>query len=350
MSSEGMLQDDDGNATQGTSSLTRNISHLDQMRWMQAVALSALLRTMLQHPLNVALARKRIHRRFVTLRAVLGESYAVGASAAGARRPFWAGVRSMYRGFGVCVVGNIIGECLYLAILEHVRHKFPSDSSVVRDAVGGATGDLASLVVLTPLSVVCNRQMTAGFGMASNLAYESAPAVVRRLAAGPSGALRGLYAGFVASLYVVPASAIWWGSYGVIKSAAYSSATPYLSRVPSERLPAALESLKSTSDNPLLNGFAGVTAALVTTTVTNPFMVVRTRMQVLDENAAAAQRGTTWLTRRSRIARVCNDLVLHEGYRAFFKGLRVSASVAALDGLIFSSIYEFTKWFSDRTL
>jgi hypothetical protein len=42
--------------------------------------------------------------------------------------------------------------------------------------------------------------------------------------------------------------------------------------------------------------------------------------------------------------------VRHEGYGAFFKGLRVNAAVAALDGLLFSSVYELTKWVSDRTL
>jgi len=107
-----------------TTALTRNIEHLDQLRWMQAIALSAVVRTTLQHPLNVAAARKRVHRDYVPLRAVLAEGYAAGGGGVA------AGIRALYRGLGVCIVGNVIGECLYLGALEHTRHRVPLESSV----------------------------------------------------------------------------------------------------------------------------------------------------------------------------------------------------------------------------
>eukprot|EP00672_Neobodo_designis_P025690 CAMPEP_0174844270 /NCGR_PEP_ID=MMETSP1114-20130205/11002_1 /TAXON_ID=312471 /ORGANISM="Neobodo designis, Strain CCAP 1951/1" /LENGTH=330 /DNA_ID=CAMNT_0016078505 /DNA_START=30 /DNA_END=1019 /DNA_ORIENTATION=+ len=311
-----------------TTALTRNIEHLDQLRWMQAIALSAMVRTTLQHPLNVAAARKRVHRDYVPLRTVLAEGYSAG------------GTRALYRGLGVCIAGNVIGECLYLGALEHTRHRLPFESTVVRDALGGAAGDAASLVVCTPFAVVCNRQMTAGYGMASKNVYESVPRTVARLARSEQGALRSLYAGFAASLYVLPASGVWWGSYGVFKEGLYAAAGgPLLAIAESS----SKQSLLSATDNPAINGCAGVLAALATATVTNPFNVVRTRMQVGTGDAAVAGESSA-LLRRSKIARVCADLVRNEGYGAFLKGLRVNAAVAAFDGLLFSSVYELTKW------
>jgi hypothetical protein len=324
-----------------TSSLNRNISHLDLSRWMTAVALAAVVRTTAQHPFNVALARKRLNRETVGVVDVLREGYRVGA--AGADGTMARGVRALYRGWGVCVAGNVVGECLYLSILEHVRHHMPVGSEVVRDASGGALGDLCSLAVCTPLAVVCNRQMTAGFGMAASNAYEPAVRVVARLRKSESGLIRGLYAGLGASLYVVPASAIWWGTYGVVKRGLYTAAAPFLDSSASS-----MWSPTSSTDNPVLNALAGVAAALVTTTATNPFMVVRTRLQALDDQSPRVRQ--EGLLRRSRTVRVARDLVQHEGYRGLLKGLRVNAAVAAIDGLLFSSVYEITKWISDRTL
>jgi hypothetical protein len=350
----------DASSAERTTSLTRSLRHLDMLTWMTYIALSAAVRTVLQHPLNLATARRRVHRdNNVTVRGVLRDTYneafrASAQSSAAVRRA--RAVRAMYRGLGVAIVGNVVGECAYLGTLEVIREHFPVEHATVRDGIGGASGDALSLVLCTPLSVLCNRQMTAGVGMAADNKYEGAAASARTVVgSGAQRRLRGLYAGFGASLYVLPASATWWMSYGAVKHAMYGAVVSVAGANNGDQQAGAsgiVSFLSSSEDNPLLNGAAGATASLVTVGVFNPFTVVRTRLQVLAGSPALAaselEHAGTWYG-RSATLRVCADLLRHEGPRAFWKGTSANVLMAVVDGIIFSNVYELTKWYSDHT-
>jgi hypothetical protein len=98
--------------------------------------------------------------------------------------------------------------------------------------------------------------------------------------------------------------------------------------------------LLSPHDNPVINGLAGVAASTVTTTVYNPVMVVRTRLQT-------AQASAGGISSRVRIGSICSELLRGEGWRGFFKGTTVNVGIAVVDGLLFAFLYEFTKLSSD---
>ena len=95
-------------------------------------------------------------------------------------------------------------------------------------------------------------------------------------------------------------------------------------------------SISSSRDNPLINGASGVAASVMTTFLFNPFNVVRTRMQ----SSSSGQSGLA----------VARSMMKNEGPRSFMKGVVVSASSAALEGSLLSSVYEYTKWLSDHTI
>ena len=330
------------------------------------------------------------------------------------------------------------------------------------DATAGMVGDVTAILVCTPLSVAVNRQMTAGYGLNRGAAYTSLRGTLRGMwgangsggggastsssvgasitassssssssvsvwrmdAAGARAGLKGWYAGLSASLFMLPASGLWWASYGQLKRGVYAAAGPHLdclaerhrqrlsrggggdrgevdpletsfSSSPSSSshsthaaAPPASAPVSSTyagapwylssTDNPILNGFAGVLATLITTVAYNPVSVLRTRLQALPPPpprtassslpssssypssssasaaavvgasasafAAAVRRGPGG-TRAGALAR---DLIAREGYRGFFKGALTNASVSVVDGLLFATLYELTKYGSDR--
>lgn len=604
-----------------TNAVNRGITDLHLPTWFALIAGSAFCRTTLQHPLNVAISRKRISDgespslKKVFMDALRGKNTdAVGAAGASTKKskasnsgssashsqshppnssnalhPV-AGTRNLYRGFGAAATGNVVGEIIYLVTVESMRHTLKGDwyaktdegadeethlknsvvesssnstivSQVSVDAAAGMIGDVAAMLVCTPLSVAVNKQTTAGYGLNRLALYRSLPDTLRemwhahprpdlsqqavgtvhnmaspldlstsagssssssgaasRVAASASGAtsstalmeckfnkvvnnsltssaqamtlrqrlhrrrvtlacgLQGWYAGLSASLVMLPASGLWWGSYGQLKRLVYGIASPHLEKMnnsrdlgacselndhprhspghPSKVLTAedlretlsmghlplndhahtsthhhpsherhqhpltstsaaltttaphqspsssdgnasansvcALGSERLTSspvphqpvpwylsptDNPILNGLAGVLATLITTVLYNPVSVIRTRLQALPPpvsipkvpitvEAVARDRQRVFSLKRvastlqarraaisnSRILTLSRELVQREGYRGFFKGTITNASVSVIDGLLFATLFELTKFGSDISI
>lgn len=339
--------------TKETSAVNRNLRDLNVPTWFSMLAISATVRTAVLQPLNIALARQRTQTGTVTpTRTILGEMFSNG------------GVRNIYRGFGAMLAGNIIGEVVYLGVLEEVKYALERNgvTQAQRDAAGGVSGDLAAFALCTPLGVVATRQMTAGFGMAEGNKYQSASAVARGMWNNGTSAtvvhrVGNLYPGALASLMMVPASGVWWALYGQTKNV-YYSALEKLDVLHDEKTVAhkALDSsphpgaafqvllssnwFMSSKDNPLVNGAAGITASALTALLYNPVTVVRTRLMV----ETSSDHAVTALWKRGR------DLVANEGVRGFYKGARVNVVASVLEGLLFSTAYELTKLSSDITL
>jgi len=332
---------DEADGPRTSTSVSRGWSNLHLPTWLGLMVASTTVRSTLSHPLHVVLVRKRIsaERHPPTLLSMLRLIYRGDGA-----KPT---IRNLYRGFGAAAFGNGLGEVSYLMTLEFGRDRLLDvvPMTATRDAVSAAIADLIAIVLCTPLSVICTRQMTAGYGMAKDMPYANSAATTRQIwsaAADGSvwGGVRGLYAGFSAGLVKVPASALWWASYGQLKVLLYGAAERTWGRDDEgTRQLVGTNWFASTSDNPLINGAAGIAASALTTVVYNPVTVVETRLQSLDP----AQHRKGW-----RVVGIARDLVRHEGWRGFYKGTYVNVGVAVIDGLLFSFMYELTKLGSDK--
>lgn len=435
-----------------TNAVTRNFSDLHAPTWFGLLSANIAARTILFHPIQLAISRKRLTRESTppTVWGLMKAAYrggrtsAYGATCSTGQYNFGqGGVRGVYRGVGAALLCNLAGETSYLFTLEAIKEYVanpkargsgskahsdsPTSSSVASSsstqellqtedagslfaassssaAVGAMCGDLVALLLVSPLVIVCNRQMTAGYSMASANTYTTIPRTLRTVwglyqqspatastaAASSSPAstrsagrrvsrfrrgFSGLYQGLSAGLLRIPSSGCWWGLYTKSKEAVYTVAAPTLARWEQEHREATATAavsppsstsfwqhnwLLSPTDNPLLNALAGILASVSTTLIFNPIAVIQTRQQSLpphfwtQEGAAQASASVTQ-HRRSwksslpfrRVYHVANDLVRKEGLRGFLKGAPANIAVAVMDGIIFTLLFEFTKLGSD---
>lgn len=350
-----------------TSATDRGLAQMNFKNWLFYVGVAAAIKTSILHPLTVAMARKRVLEEHASLYKVLfhpeklrkcQEETTCNRSMLERvkKASLHQRIRFIYRGFGIAVFANIFGEMIYFAILEYVRYSLEGGKfDSFRNSIGGSGAELVSLTLATPLSVLCHRQMTSGFGVAAQVKYGTAPATFRDVVYGGEGTTttkkgeyRRLFAGLSVALTALPAAAIWWGLYTTAKEGLYTAARnrneqrqqsslSKSSSSSSSSSPTYFSSISSSRDNPLINGASGVTASVLTTFLFNPFNVVRTRMQ-------SGSMGN-----QSAVA-VARLMLKNEGPKSFMKGVVVSSSSAALEGSILSSVYEYTKWLSDSTV
>jgi hypothetical protein len=310
-----------------TNAVNRRLEHLDVGRWFAMLSLSAGVRTVLQHPLNVAAARKRVLRDDTTVRKVLSDIRAI------------SGIRGLFRGVGAAICGNILGEVCHLGMFEVMRQKFQFGSHAANDAAAGLTGDSFAVFFYAPFGMVCNRQMTAGLGLAEGVKQESLGGTVKTII--DKKGLLGMYTGVSASFLLVPASAVWWSLYGTIKHMMYAMSRPFLDNNASSSLVSLRDRVMSSEDNVVINAVAAATTSAFVTVMFNPVVVLRTRLQVYDGNAM--------LNKRGKIRYVIKDLLQKEGWKALFKGAAVNVGVAVTDGILFSQVYELTRLGADIT-
>lgn len=435
-----------------TNAVTRNFSDLHAPTWFGLLSANIAARTVLFHPIQLAISRKRLTRESAppTVWGLMKAAYrggrtsAYGATSTTGHYNFGqGGVRGVYRGVGAALLCNLVGETSYLFTLEAIKEYvanpkareagegamsssaalsglpdsdvnalFTASSSSA--AVGAMCGDFVALLLVTPLVIVCNRQMTAGYGMAASNTYTTIPRTLRSVwgmyqdpgqhslkqaassAMGSSSSqpqlssslsrvtrgFSGLYQGLSAGLLRIPSSGCWWGLYTKSKEAVYTVAAPTLARWEQEQLEKSAAAAEmngdrsgsssssatpppsfwqqnwclSPTDNPLLNALAGILASVSTTLIFNPIAVIQTRQQSLPPHFWVEQAATTaaapvrtWKTSLPfrRVFHVANDLVRKEGLRGFFKGAPANISVAVMDGIIFTLLFEFTKLGSD---
>jgi hypothetical protein len=365
-----------------TTAVTRSLDDLHLPTWFGLQAVTIGIRTALMHPLSMAASRKRVSdSKDTSIRTIVRDAYRGRANQSG-NNGAGGGVRNIYRGFGVAATGNIFGEIAALWVVEAAKQKIllwngcdphnsnENGSAHYASAIAGMCGDLASIALTTPLSIVCDRQLTARFGMASGNQYESSLQTFKTVYRGPAApgsrvsvtkGLGNLYAGAPASLAMLPAAGVWWTSYTEAKVRLYQYCGPWFSQnfqlsaknsaqksgveVTQEHTGvlalADTNWLRSSTDNPIINGVAGVFASGLTTFVFTPLAVVRTRLQISTPDPKNKQ---------FRITQVIRKLFREEGIRGFYRGTLTNISIAVLDGWAFSTLYEINKLGSDRGL
>jgi hypothetical protein len=324
-----------------TNAITRSWAHLNIGQWASMIMLGAAVRSMALHPLYVAIARKRVSTSDESVLSILKSL-----------RHSEGGVRNLYRGFTGETSYNVFGEMTNLLVIEYARAKLQqastsqsSESSELveersygRDAAAGVLGDLAMMAVVTPLTVICSRQMNAGYGACKDVPYMGTWATAKDIYR--KNGIRGLYSGTWASILMLPGGAVWWACYGECKFWYYRAARWASGEQASPSgtggscNPAQTPWYACTQDNALINCAASVTASALWALTMNPFTVVRTRLQSSDN---------------LRIRDVVPKLWKEQGWRGFMRGTVLTMNVAIFDGVLFALLYEFTKIGSDMT-
>lgn len=312
-----------------TTSVNRSYSDLHQGKFLGYAFGLCALRTAMQQPMNVALARKQTSaaaNRMSTW-AVLAQLYA--------KEGKW---RGLTQGMAALSLGCALSEVIYLCIFEWGREQLPVESTVTRDAVSGYVADVACRTVHIPLSIIAFRQMTVNVA-----SRQSAWGTLRRMY-GERG-MRTVFAGFGTTLVVgCQWTAMWWALYGQMKDLLYARAGPKLQRLGEPRsssehggdasrwrLP---EWCTSKEDNLVLNSIASVVTSATTAVLFNPYLVIRTNLQV-------TPGATLWSVTR--------QLYRTRGLKGFYSGLLLSVNACVVDGALASTSYEYAKLCSDRT-
>jgi len=202
------------------------------------------------------------------------------------------GAPALYKGLGAHLTASLPGNGLFYVAYEAARAAAaPHMSSGLASTLAGIAGCLASLLIYTPMEVVKQRAMvTRG---ASSLS------VLRDLLRvdGPSGLYRGLGAG-----------ALTWAPYFSLYFLAYDFLTVQLCGVPSGEQPLFVTALG-----------CGLLAGMGASALTNPFDVVKTRLQVGGAGLAAMR--VTDVASEAGVLAVARSIVAKEGISGFARGL-----------------------------
>lgn len=316
-----------------TTAVNRTYEHLHFPSYVGYCCTFTAARTVVYHPLTLALARKQgladygalsTHR---ILRDLMRHE---------------GGTKALSTGLVAMVLANALSESIYSGLFEFLRYELPFDSEVSRDAAAGYTADFTCRFIYTPLLLISNRQMTQTAPLLPGANPERV--TTARGSNGLTTVMRDVYRaggipaffkGLSATITVgCTWTAVWWPLYAQTKRFLYAYVAPSLPSKESRwgrHMPA-----WSTDrhDNVVINGLASLFTSASTGVLFNPFLVVRTRLQI--------QAGST-------MASVCREVFRESGMRGFFKGTTLSVAACVVDGVLAASCYEWAKYLADTT-
>lgn len=135
-----------------TNSVNRSYSDLDSRSFLTYAFGLCAVRTALQQPMNLALARKQTSAACdaISTRAILQGIYSREG-----------GLRGLSQGMAAMTLGCALSEVIYLFLFEMWRERLPVESDARRDAAAGYGADAVCRVAHIPLSIIAFRQMTA---------------------------------------------------------------------------------------------------------------------------------------------------------------------------------------------
>jgi len=148
----------------------------------------------------------------------------------------------------------------------------------------------------------------------------------------------GLYRGFGATMIKnVPFSGIWWGTYEITKKKVEQLNIRELLHI-KERSNKTLSvsegnAHKVQDEDPITHLISGFAAAVISTTLTNPLDVAKTRLQT----------GTFEKNQKVNFISVIKDTIRKEGVRALWKGLVPSLLTSTPYSMMSIILYEEVK-------
>ena len=331
-----MVYDDDADyptlEERVTDACNRSFSDLDSTRYLATIGILCSLRTILFHPVNIALARKQALSQFAAMSTtqIIRDVY---SKEGGLRFGLSKGCFAMVAGCG-------IAEVIYMGAFEYLREVLPLEASVTRDYASGYAADALCRSIWIPCLVFSNRQM---------IDTSLRPLSLRATASDvwKTGGMRSLYSGLGTTLVIGSQwTAVWWGCYAVAKDFLYKKYDKSLGVVESDcddkKLAKARARLGKTlpdtiihpADNVVLNSVASVGTSAFTALLFNPYLVLRTRLQVVT-NASFAS--------------VFKQVMRESGIRGFWAGAVLNINASIVDAWMASTTYEWAKLYADRT-
>jgi hypothetical protein len=184
------------------------------------------------------------------------------------------GFRELYRGFGWAVIAHIPSDIIYYAGYTEIKRLMLGTSlgTIAPSAVymaAGCIADALSVLVSVPAEVVSQRLQLQGVDGAKGLSV-SGIQMVRRIVA--SEGILGLWRGTGASiLFYGPSGAVWWLTHEHTKKALSAR----FDRSPDAGSPDAPRPEPSAA----VLAASGALAGIVSTVISNPLDVIKTRMQ-----------------------------------------------------------------------
>ncbi|KAI9173301.1 hypothetical protein H9P43_007432 [Blastocladiella emersonii ATCC 22665] len=213
------------------------------------------------------------------------------------------GVQGLWRGTSPTILRNVPGSAFYFFFLHHLRHALHGSGAVSRDTanmVSGATARGVAGLIFMPVSVIKVRYESSAY------AYTSVLGAARDIVAREG--VRGLFAGFGATAARdVPYAGIYVTLYEQLKPIGLRVAGP-----------------ESTS---IATMGSGVVAGLLATVLTQPFDLVKTRVQI-----NPAEYPNSWVAARK--------VFTGEGIRGFFAGMSPRLVRKPLHAAITWTVYE----------
>lgn len=169
------------------------------------------------------------------------------------------GIRGLYRGFLVRQLGIFTGG-VYFTTYEITRKKLSSFDEASRGFIAGFVAAVIEQCVGNPIQVVTQKRMLEG-QIPGQTKLKGAGRIVFDVLnkQGP----KGLYRGFLASLFAMGLdSALWWAWYGVFLEAVGQNVPEGASHI-------------------AVQATAGALSGFATTVIGNPLDVIKTRIQVI---------------------------------------------------------------------
>jgi solute carrier family 25 protein 38 len=264
-----------------------------------------------------------------------------------------APVRTLWRGTLPSAVRTSVGSALYFGGLDWLRRHAAALSGPLSAAKGGGaagsgSGGSRQLSPAGNLATGALARAAAGFALM--------PVTVVKVRAESSGArplfastaalwrARGLGGFFAGSAATALRDAPYAGLYVV----AYEAIRRRLAGLAGVALPEAAPRPSSpgggknagAASAAAVNFSAGALAAAAATAATNPFDVVKTRVQLSDALPSSAGAGTAAARRTNGMAAVALRVVRDEGWRRLFDGLALRVTRKALSSALAWTVYE----------
>ncbi|XP_062210066.1 uncharacterized protein LOC133911711 [Phragmites australis] len=239
------------------------------------------------------------------------------------------GLRGFYRGFGASLAGTVPARALYMAALEATKSSVgpaavrlgvsEPAASAAASAAAGVSAAVAAQVVWTPVDVISQRLMVQ---TSTTCRYRGGADAFKKILL--ADGVRGLYRGFGLSILTyAPSNAVWWSSYAM--------AQRFLWRVVGADRSESYTSLMA------VQGASAAVAGAAAAVVTMPLDTIKTRLQVMEADAA-----------RPTLASTVRGLLKEGGWAACYRGLGPRWGSMSLSAATMVTTYEFLKRLSAK--
>ena len=213
--------------------------------------------------------------------------------------------RGLFRGFLLFTFGGLPSQGAYFIGYNWCKDRLSRVDTVPSAAVpmiAGFFADAIAAPLWLPFEVVTSRLQIQGPGV---VRHDSAAHVVRHVLR--TDGVRGLFRGLGMQVAAFgPASALWWASYEAAGASLRQAARSRFARADTP-VASKVDTPLSSSVDSTIHATAGLIAGLLTSVVTNPLDIAKTRLQtqssVLREYGEDAVARTDAAVRRERLER-----------------------------------------------